>query len=123
MVPRLDFKGAKECESDRSRQELSNDPYSNECLVAKCGVGQAYLSCARMPGFLFFFGKGTERPCLLASIQTRTIRLQFEDHRFADHSLDHMPSDSLSPLITCRDVVRLILRIFACYVVSTEATV
>ena len=47
MVSRLNSQGAKvpkdACKSDRSRLELSNDPLSNEYLVAKFGFDTGEL--------------------------------------------------------------------------------
>ena len=47
MVSRLNSQGAKvpkdACKSGRSRLELSNDPYSNEYLVAKFGFDTGEL--------------------------------------------------------------------------------
>ena len=56
-----EWSGAKEYQSDRSRQELSN-----EYLVARCGFR------ARMP---FFWEGPNAFACLLASIQPRTSKV------------------------------------------------
>ena len=55
------------------------DSLHGSVVPALSGKGQAYLSCARKPGFLFFSEKDqtTLLACLLDLIQQRTSLLKF----------------------------------------------